>query len=143
MKRQPRISKEIKLDDLNFKSTYGTFNRNTPNVIYINGKTKVKPIIEKTDYSVDSRNIKKSFTNFVDKTVKDNDIFFDEYICTCDVSENGLEYGKKSNLKYSVFLKPKELKPIEDYLSVISNFNATVTSFLSEELNERGFETKY
>jgi len=143
MKRQPRISKEIKLDDLNFKSTYGTFNRNIPNVIYINGKTKVKPIVEKTDYSMDSRNIKKSFTNFVDKTVKDNDTFFDEYICTCDVSENGLEYGKRSNLKYSVFLKPKELKPIEDYLSVISNFNATVTSFLSEELNERGFETRY
>ncbi len=137
MASQQRTSKEIKLDDSNFICNFGTLNKNAANVIYINGKGKVKPSIMKTDYSADSKAIKQAFDKFVDKTVKEDEHFYNDYICSCDISENGLSYGKKSHIKYSIFVKPKVVMPIEEYMEAMQRFNATVSNYLKSDLEER------
>lgn len=116
-----RTTKEYKLlgDSTNIKSKYGTLDKSNPEIIYIRSKATITPVLYKKDFSDDIVLIKKSFEQSVKESIRNTNDFEDKHICTIEMSENGISYGKKSHVKYDVYLKPKVVKPITEYHNTI------------------------
>lgn len=120
-----RKAKEYKLplDYTKIKSKYGTLDKNNPEVVYIRSRASITPSIKKKDFSDDVISLKKVFLNNVKTLITINNIFENKHLCNIEVSEKGLEYGKKSHIKFDVYLKPKEIKPIMEYYEDIKELS--------------------
>jgi hypothetical protein len=70
----------------------------------------------------------------------ENKKFSDKFIYSCDVSENNITFGKKSNLKYEVLVKPIEVKQFDDYTEDMTELSNTLSSGLSRIMMEHQFE---
>lgn len=133
-----RTAKEYKLDndETGIKSKYGTLNKNNPEIIYIRSRATITPTVKKKDFSEEVELIKKTFVNSIKTTIADSLVFENKHICSIEMSENGISFGKKSHVKYDVFLKPKVIKSIEEYTSniqyLVGVFNRNLYAMLSE-----------
>ena len=124
-----------------FKSKYGTFNVDNPKVLYLNVKAKVQPLDKKTNYAHDIKKVKSLFGEYVEGFFRnENKKFSDKFIYSCDVSENNITFGKKSNLKYEVLVKPIESKQFDDYTEDMTELSNTLSSGLSRIMMEHQFE---
>ena len=63
--------------------------------------------------------------------------FEDKHIFSIEISENGIAYGKKSHVKYDVYIKPKVIKPLKEYDNDILRLSYTFNYNLKELLSER------
>lgn len=133
-----RTTKEYKLEDkprTNIKSKYGTLDKNKPEILYIRSKATITPSIKKKDFSEDIASIKSLFEKNVKGIILKSNDFENKHICSIEMSENGIAYGKKSHLKYDIYVKPKEAKTLSDYSNDIqyltSEFNFNLLQLLS------------
>lgn len=135
--KKTRTTKEYQINKgETFRVKYGTLDKNNPEVIYLRTKAKIKPFIEKRDYSNDVQEIKDDFMQYIKDVVKYDYFLNDRHICSFSVSEKGLAYGKGSHIKYDLYVKPLEVKPIQTYeqhLSVlVRNANNKLISMLEQ-----------
>jgi hypothetical protein len=132
-----RTTKEYPLpkkDGINIRTKYGTLDKNNPNIIYIRSKAVITPITDKKDFSEEIIKIKRSFENKVKETVRNSYSFEDKHICTIEMSENGISFGKKSHVKYDIYVKPKEMKPLIEYHNDMLRLSYLFNKELSQSL---------
>lgn len=123
-----------------FKARYGTFAIENPRVLYLNVKAKVKPSQKKANYANDVKKAKKAFDDYVEGFFKDNRKYSDRFIYTCDVSENNIMFGRTSNLKYEILVKPIELKSFDDYSDDMRELSETLSSKLWQIMQDNHFD---
>lgn len=128
---------EIILDkQSNFITRYGsTLEDSKPSVIYLRTKSKITPLVSKKDYSNEIAMIKTKFTDFVKKTVYSSKSVLDEYLFNIDITEKSIKYGKISNLKYDIYLKPTKLKSIEENKMRLKQLSIKLDKKLEKLLN--------
>lgn len=123
-----------------FKAKYGTFDKDNPKVLYLNVKAKVKPLDKKTNYANDIKKVKAKFGEYVEHYFKSTEVYSKNFIYSCDVSENNITFGKKSNLKYEVLVRPVTKKDFEDYSDDMKALSETLSSSLHEIMADNQFE---
>lgn len=119
-----------------FITRYGsTLEDSKPLVIYLRTKSKITPLVSKKDYSDEIAMIKSKFTDFVKKTVYSSKSVLDEYLFNIDITEKSIKYGKISNLKYDIYLKPTKLKSIEENKIRLKQLSIKLDKKLEKLLN--------
>ena len=128
----------IKTNNL-FKAKYGSFEREHPKVLFLNAKAKARPSEKKTNYSTDVKQVRQRFENCVDSYFKGTNDFSDNYLLTFSLSENSMQYGKDSNIKYEVVFKPNIPKELVDYETEASEIQAELSKNLLSIASDCGF----
>lgn len=130
---QNNRKREIRIPDIDkYNAKFGTLNKYRPEVIYIIAKTKVSPKTRKADYSQDVSNIKTNFLKAVDGMITNDSRLRKEHICNIDANDSGMTYGKNSYIKYDIYIKPTELKAIDDYYQDMHQFICRLNNVLSD-----------
>lgn len=132
-----RTTKEYKIVDKQFpemKIKYGTLDRNNPEIVYIRTKARITPTVKKKEYNDGVASVKESFEKLVKSVVRNNGYFEDKHICSIEISENGIAFGKKSHVKYDVYVKPKEMKKLDEHETEIKNIVFIFNENLSNSL---------
>lgn len=138
-----RTTKEYKLDDNNnigIKSKYGTLDKNNPEILYIRSRAIITPVIKKKDFSEDIALVKKEFEKNIKRIILNSNIFENKHICSIEMSENGIAFGKKSHMKYDIYVKPKENKLLEEYFDDVKNLVYVFNQNLSELLTKNNIK---
>lgn len=138
-----RTTKEYKLDDNNnigIKSKYGTLDKNNPEILYIRSRAIITPVIKKRDFSEDIALVKKEFEKNIKRIILNSNIFENKHICSIEMSENGIAFGKKSHMKYDIYVKPKENKLLEEYFDDVKNLVYVFNQNLSELLTKNNIK---
>lgn len=138
-----RTTKEYKLDDNNnigIKSKYGTLDKNNPEILYIRSRAIITPVIKKKDFSEDIALVKKEFEKNIKRVILNSNIFENKHICSIEMSENGIAFGKKSHMKYDIYVKPKENKLLEEYFDDVKNLVYVFNQNLSELLTKNNIK---
>ena len=139
-----RTTKEYplpKIDGINIRTKYGALDKNNPEILYIRSRVSITPnVSDKRDFSDDIVSFKKSFEEEIRRIVHNSADFEDKHILTIEISENGITYGKKSHAKYDVFLKPLEMKELEQYHNEMLRLSYLFNQTLHRLLEERGIE---
>lgn len=133
--------KEVDITTSNiFKTKYGTFDKDNPKVLYINVKAKVKPLNRKNNYASDIKKVKTQFGEYIENYFKETEIYSKNFIYSCDVSENNITFGKKSNLKYEVLVRPVEVKLFDEYSNDMKELSNTISENLFNIMSNNQFE---
>lgn len=104
------------------KSKYGTLNKNKPEILFIRSKGRIKSNEKKKKYEEEFTAIRNCFNSAVQKSIaKRKSVFSDKYIVDIYLTDKGLLLGKSTFIKYDMFIKPLEIKPIEEYEPIIIN----------------------
>lgn len=132
-----RTSKECKLKSQidGIKAVYGTLNRKKPEVIYIRAKTKLKGMLHNNDYKEELRKITNNIKTFIKMLINENE-YFGKYICTIETPERGIEYNKRSYLKYDLYLHPFVIKDLLYYEPIVQDIFEEVNLKLKDSCNE-------
>lgn len=115
-----KLVKEIKLnvsDAIVLK--YGTTNRENPKVIYINGKTWIKPLYE-GDYENAVKQAISDYKKDLKKRLIETEKFERNMLCEFDIRPEAMKFNKKKFLSFEIFIKQKgclEMKDLKDDLS--------------------------
>lgn len=134
---QKRTAKEYLLKkDGKCQIKYGTLNKTTPSVLFVHIKGVVTPTVKQTCYRKELTAIKSGFSKTVANDVGKLDSFSDKCICTIDINDNRMTIGKKCGMKYEIFLKPKVVRPMEEYegeiLEIVEQANHRLRAILEE-----------
>ena len=134
-----RTSKEFKIPNdglTNIKSRYGALDKNNPEILYIRSRATITPSIKKKDFSENIIEVKKIFEKNIKTVILNSKAFEKKYICSIEISENGIAFGKKSHVKYDIYVKPKMNKAIEEYYDDVQTmvylFNQKLSQLLIE-----------
>lgn len=123
-----------------FKSKYGTFDKDNPKVLYLNVKAKVKPLNKKNNYANDIKKVKIQFGEYIDGYFKTTETYSKNFIYSCDVSENNISFGKKSNLKYEILVRPVEVKLFDEYSNDMKELSDAISEKLFNIMSNNQFE---
>lgn len=113
-----------------FKTMCGSLDKENPNVIYIKGRAKIHPIFECKSYAPYVRKVKESVGEFVKETFKSHGLFNEKFIFSCDVSENNLSTKKISNIRYELFIRPFDIKPVREYTQELTEISDSIEDIL-------------
>ena len=134
-----RTTKEYKLKDdghTKIKSKYGTLDKNNPESSYIRSRASITPTIKKKDFSEEIILIKRFFEKNVKNIIYASSDFENKYICSIEMSENGISFNKKSHVKDDIYVKPKNNKNLDDYSNdiqtLVYQFNQTLANLFTE-----------
>ena len=124
-------TKEFKLENKScFKTMCGTLNKEKPNVIYVKGRAKIRPNVDCKNYAPYVKKAKEDVQKFVSETFKSHGIFNDKFIFSCDISECSLSTKKISNIKYELYIKPYEIKPVRQYSDELIEVSDSIEEIL-------------
>ena len=118
-----RNNKEYKMDTINgVKLKYGTTNKANPQVLYITGRTWVRPM-NKMNYSDSLDRIKNRMERRILNRLKTLNCFDTKYIFNFDLTPQNMKSGVSKFMTFNIFLKQnkfevKELKSIKPVLNV-------------------------
>lgn len=132
-----RTSKEYKLKSQieGIKAIYGTLNKKSPDIIYIRAKTKLNGLLPNHDYKEDLQKITQNIKSLIKRLIDENE-HFGKYICTFETPERGVEYNKKSYLKYDLYLHPFVIKDLFYYEPIVKDIFEQVNIKLKQLCNE-------
>ena len=91
--------------------TYGSLNEKECDVISIHVRGKIKPIENKKDYKLESKQLKENTIKHATKVFNGCDWINPHHIFTCDFTEKGILYNKPFRFKYQVYVKPNTKEP--------------------------------
>lgn len=136
---EKRLTKEITVKDTEiFKSKIGTLNKLRPDVLYIHSKAMAKPSSPDGDYIETVSKIRDSFCRYIDNTLKHNKLFENKNIVNFDVSDRGLSVGRGSHVKYELYVKPVEVKPMGEFTFEMENLAKGANNKLLELFEQYG-----
>ena len=113
-----------------FKTMCGSLDKENPNVIYIKGRAKIQPVFECKSYTPYVKQVKESVGKFVQETFKSHGVFNKKFIFSCEVSENNLSTRKISNIRYELFIRPFEIKPVREYTNELTEISNSIEDIL-------------
>jgi hypothetical protein len=134
--RTIRLNSEKKIEHNFFKLKIGTTNKINPNVIYIEGRTFIKPLYEKDNYNPDIINIKRRFNRFLQNYVNNSDIFSNKFILDFQVAQSGIAVNKRSFLSFQFLLKQKNDNNILKLKDIKNNTESEIKNILDELIKE-------
>ncbi len=142
MSNQKRVAKQYLItNEENIRVNYGTTDRKTPSVIFARAKGNVEPFENKKTYASDIQDLKKYFKDLTRKKINKLDILKSEkMLCNIDVAENGLSFGRKGHMRYEIFIKPSQVKKLEEYESDIKELTNEINTEIRNFLKERGIK---
>lgn len=114
-----KLVKEIKLnvsDAIVLK--YGTTNRENPKVIYINGKTWIKPLYY-GDYEEAVNQAISTYKKEIKKRLLETNKFERNMLCEFDIRPEAMKFNKKKFLSFDIFVKQRgclDMKSLKDDL---------------------------
>jgi len=118
------------------KTKYGSLDKDNPDVVFIQARTRVKSDHTKQSYWKEVRTIDKSFQIAVSSSINMlRDIFAEGYIATIELSDIGLATNKTSVLKYEIFLKPKRKRKLSEYITEITALTSAVNAAIKTSLD--------
>jgi len=119
----------------------GTTNKNTPLVIYLEGKTYITPREEKEEYERDIRDIKSNIHRILTKGLKDNKYFEPKYILDFQIANSGIKMNKKSFLTFEFLLRQKNtpLLKLREIKEKNETFINETLNLIKETIRNRGF----
>jgi hypothetical protein len=136
-----RTTKEYKLNNnVKIKTKYGTLDKNNPEILYIRSRATITPEIKKKDFSEDIALIKRIFEKNVKTIIFESNVFENKHICNIEMSENGIAFGKKSHVKYDIYIKPKISKKLEEYKNDVIDLVCLFNQNLSQSLTENNIK---
>lgn len=123
-----------------FRTKYGTFDSGIPNVLYISVKVRFMPINNQKSYNSEIQNVKSVFDDYVKEFFQENKTFSDEYLFSLFLSDNNPSFGKKSNARYEVLVKPKEKRTFDNHTDIMRDLSNTFSNKLSDVMLQNGFQ---
>ena len=108
----------------------------TPHVIMIRCKGRIKPNIRKKNYEDDIEKLKYDIINIINSKVRNSNVFFQECLANTDISSRSIKYNKYSFIKYDVYVKPNVLKTISLHKEDISRLTNEINLSISERLGK-------
>lgn len=136
-----RVTKEYKLKNERhpkIQTRYGATNKNNPEVVYIRTKARITPLSRRDDYSDAIVEIKASLARAIRDAIEDDSRLENRHITTVEISEKSITFGKKSNAKYDIFIKPVNKKGIDQYYGMVEGFMDTVNGTFERLLRDNG-----
>lgn len=143
MNTQKRVAKQyLIVNEKNIRVNYGTTDKRNPSVIYARAKGSVQPFEEKRTYATDIQDLKRTFKDFVKERVNLlPQLKTEKLLCNIEITENGLSFKKKGHMRYEIFIKPMEIKQLEEYEGDIKQLTEEVNLKIRDFLKERGIKT--
>lgn len=102
-----RLNSEKTINHELFKIKIGTTNKINPKVIYIEGRTFIQPLNDKSSYSSELTGIKREFNKIIQNFIDSNELFSKKYILDFQVTQSGISITKRSFLSFQFLLKQK------------------------------------
>lgn len=127
---------EIKLNKQgNFVTRYGTtLNEKEPSVIYLRTKSKITPSVKKKEYNENILMAKNEFTSFAKNYLLNCNDVENAFLFNIDMSPKGVKFGKKSFLRYDVYLRPKVKSTLQENQNKMENISLTLDENLERIL---------
>ena len=97
-------------------------------------------LYRKNNYANDIKKVKIQFGEYIDNYFKNTETYSKNFIYSCDVSENNVSFGKKSNLKYEVLVRPVEKKNFDDYSDDMKQLSETLSNKLHQIMETNQFQ---
>lgn len=118
---------------------YGSVNRKTPLVVYLEGKAWLKPLYD-GDYETPIDNVIDKFKKNIKKSIVDDEFFENKMIFDFDIKTASLRENKKSFMSFEIFLRQQEtflsLKELGEMLA--NKYKCIIDEFVYD-LNENTF----
>lgn len=127
---------EIKLNKQgNFVTRYGTtLNEKEPSVVYLRTKSKITPSVKKKEYNENILSAKNEFTSFAKNYLINCNDVENAFLFNIDMSPKGVKFGKKSFLRYDVYLRPKVKSTLQENQGKMENISLTLDENLERIL---------
>lgn len=126
-----RLNSEKTINHELFKIKIGTTNKINPKVIYIEGRTFIQPLNDKSSYSVELTGIKRGFNKIIQNFIDSDDLFSKKYILDFQVAQSGISVTKRSFLSFQFLLKQKN----EDKVLKLKDVKQKTESNIQDILN--------
>ena len=126
-----RLNSEKTINHDLFKIKIGTTNKINPKVIYIEGRTFIQPLNDKSSYSVELTGIKRGFNKIIQNFIDSDDLFSKKYILDFQVAQSGISVTKRSFLSFQFLLKQKK----EDKVLKLKDVKQKTESNIQDILN--------
>ena len=126
-----RLNSEKTINHELFKIKIGTTNKINPKVIYIEGRTFIQPLNDKSSYNVELTGIKRGFNKIIQNFIGSDDLFSKKYILDFQVAQIGISVTKRSFLSFQFLLKQKN----EDKVLKLKDIKQKTESNIQDILN--------
>ena len=135
---------EIKLNKQgNFITRYGTtLEEKEPSVVYLRTKSKITPLIKQKEYNENILKAKNEFTSFVKNYIINCDDVENMFLFNIDMSPKGVKFGKKSFLRYDLYLRPKTKLTLQDNKIKMEQISLAMDNKLEKILKNNGIICK-
>lgn len=135
------LKKEFKEvdQDTNFTVTYGTTDRDNSNISFIKARGIFTPSSVRKTYPMEIASIKDSLAKYIRDRVECDTYSENGYIWECNISEKHLEFGKKSSISYSLFLRRNEHVDFDRYKPIAVAISKDINKKSVSLLRDNGF----
>lgn len=123
-----------------FEIKYGTQDENNAEVLYMRVRTRMSPTVKKDKYTDTVASAKENFTALTKELFNGKGDFDKRNLCEFSASEEGVSYGKKSRLRYDIFLRPKIVKDMVEYEEQMVGFADTINERIMKILKSGGID---
>lgn len=128
-------SSEIKLETTNNISLKcAVADRTNPRVLYISGKTWVKPIM-KTNYSDSLSRIKNRMENRILNTLRKLDSLDSKFIFDFSLTPLNMRVGRAKFMTFNIFLRQKE-DNVRKLKNISKTIDMTILPLIDEMVND-------
>lgn len=137
-----RLNSEKTIANNYFKVKIGTTNKVNPQVVYVEGKTFIKPINEKEDYNKDVIELKRAFNKTIQKYLTGDKVYIPKYIFDFQVAQSGISTQKKSFLTFQFLLRQrtdKQIMKLKDIKTASENLINNIIDEFSEHIKTHEF----
>ena len=136
--------KDIKLNKGNcFITRYGsTLEEEHPSVVYLRTKSKITPLIKQKEYNENILKAKNEFTSFAKNYILNCNDVEDMFLFNIDMSPKGIKFGKKSFLRYDLYLRPKTKLTLQDNKAKMEQISLAMDNKLEKILKNNGIICK-
>jgi len=137
-----RLNSEKTISNENFKIKIGTTNKVNPQVVYVEGKTFIKPLFEKDDYSKNIGEIKRSFNRIIQDNLNGHELYLPKYIFDFQVAQSGVSVNKKSFLTFQFLIRQRQDKMIiklKDIKAASESLINKIVDEFSEQVKSHDF----
>lgn len=137
-----RLNSEKTIANDYFKVKIGTTNKINPQVVYVEGKTFIKPLNEKDDYNKDIVELKRAFNKTLQKYLTGDKLYVPKYIFDFQVAQSGISTAKKSFLTFQFLMRQKadkQIMKLKDIKTASEDLINNIINEFSEHVKSHDF----
>ena len=137
-----RLNSEKTIANDYFKVKIGTTNKINPQVVYVEGKTFIKPLNEKDDYNKDIVELKRASNKTLQKYLTGDKLYVPKYIFDFQVAQSGISTAKKSFLTFQFLMRQKvdkQIMKLKDIKTASEDLINNIINEFSEHVKSHDF----